>query len=184
MKRLAGMDPGIANFGMAAFDARLGDGVELDLVRGDVISTASEVKKRRVSQASSDFARWRFIAEAIRDWLVEWEIGLIAAEERSFARGSAAVKSMSAAWAIIASMSLVLSIPVVVASPKSIKSILCGRETASKAEVEAAVLRRHPVAGAMIELAGVPDGQHNHFFDACGAAEACRRFDEVLAWIR
>jgi len=182
---MLGIDGGIANMGLGAFRADLVfTQVRLHLFAGDVITTSRSAKKRGVSVISDDHARWRAVAIALADRIDRWGVDMIVAEERSFPRGATAVKSVSAAWPIIITVSCLRAIPVVAVSPKQLKSSLCGSVSASKSDVAAEVLRRHPAAAATIELAGVPDGRHEHFFDACGAAEACKATDEVLAWLR
>lgn len=185
-KILAGLDPGIAYFGAAAFRATMDKtGPTLEILAGAVIQTNREAKKRGVSVAGDDFQRARMVSRALRLFLVEHDVGMIVAEERSFPRGANAIKSMSAAWGVIASLSDSLSIPIIVVPPKRIKLELAGSETASKAEVERAVIQAHPKAAWIGQMdLGVPPGQANHFFDAAGAAMAGCRSDEFLAWLR
>lgn len=184
-KRLAALDPGIAWFGVAIYDAALRDGaVSLDLIDGACIRTVKSDKKRKVSVADDDFHRAKRVSAELMRLFTEHGVGMLVAEERSFPRGTAAIKSMAGAWCIIAALSYVLGLPVVVIPPKAIKLELCGREGASKAEVEAEVVRRFPIARGIAEVTIDAGANNNHFFDAAAAGICGVRFDEILAWLR
>lgn len=184
-RRIAGLDPGIAWFGVAVFDAMMLDGrVSLGMVAGRCIRTVKSDRKRKASSADDDFHRAKRVACELRGAFERHDVGMLIAEERSFPRGAAAIKSMAGAWGIIAALSDSMGLPVVAIPPKQLKLGLCGRAGASKDEVEAEVVRRFPLARGIADIDIDAGANNNHFFDAAGAAICGINHDEVLAWAR
>lgn len=180
-KRLAGIDPGIAQSAIGIFD--FVPGPTLKCLTGRVIVTKPSTKKHNISVASDDFMRWREVARVLHAMLVEYDVGMIVAESVSGSRGVKQAKHMGAVWGILASLTGVLSIPLFVVSPTGIKSGMTGHAKASKKEVEEAVIRVCPSVGRVAEDVVRAGAKNNHFYDACGAALCGLDIDSVKVWI-
>lgn len=160
-----GIDPGFASMGVAVVDVtEHGVGV----ITLDVIRTQKDDRKRRTLASDDNVRRAREIAGR----LFEAHIGAICAEAMSFPRNSSAAAKMALSWGVICALAQVRDVPIVQASPQQIKQAVTGSKTASKLDVEAALLKRY---GNQIEqlVAHLPDSQHEHAFDALAAVVAC-----------
>lgn len=171
-----GCDPGFANCGVALVQL-LSD---REVVRAlDVIRTAKDSAKRRTYAADDNLRRARELHRALDGLVVTHNVRAIAAESMSFPRNATNSAKMSLCWGVLASIAEARRLPIVQASPQAIKRAVTGSTTASKDEVEFALLKRF--GNDAEELFTGPDGLREHAFDALGAVVACLDSDVLRA---
>lgn len=168
---LLGIDPGFATCGIAlvALDK---DGERV--LRLEVVRTKKSPKKRDVRASEDNVRRIIEIANRVMDVSGEGVIG-ICSESQSWPRNSGTSAKLGMVWGVIGTLSVMRGAPVLQATPMEIKKRLCGRGTASKKEVQAALVQRY---GAL----DLPDpaGVHEHACDALAAVVACLDAPSVL----
>ena len=84
---------------------------------------------------------------------------------------------MGIIWGVIASLSEATWIPVIQGSPQDVKKAVCRVKTATKEEVQEAVVRLYPEVGEM-RLA-LPRGQWEHSHDAVAMGHLALSSDVV-----
>jgi len=183
-----GLDPGFASLGYAVL--ALGQGGEPDLVlRLGVIRTKKTDVKQRVLSADDNIRRARELArsldnlfqigvpDAIAPNELEPRVRLVAAEKMSFPRNSMAAAKMAISWGIIVANLTRRGQALLQATPQEIKRRVTGKATASKEEVQSAMVRRYG-RGLGRMVAKLPRGEHEHAFDALAAIVACLDSEE------
>lgn len=160
-----GVDPGLANFGLAVMTPAL------QLVKLLCIRTRPSHKRLRVLSADDNVRRAQELLRALALESVEFPPALICAEAMSYPRSSASAAKLAMSWGLLVS----IGAPLVQASPQAIKQAVCGGKTASKLEVQAAVTSVFPGA-----LDAVAKGKREHMADAVGAVLACQHSPEMI----
>lgn len=163
-----GVDPGFAACGVAL--VRLLPTVE-EVALLDVIRTAKDSARRRTYASDDNLRRARELHRALDGLVVTHNVRAIAAEAMSFPRNATSAAKMSLCWGVLASIAEARELPIVQGSPQALKRAVTGSTTASKDEVEFALLKRF---GNDVEgLFTGPDGLREHCFDALAAVVAC-----------
>lgn len=172
-----GLDPGFANLGYAVvlFHA---DGHE-EPVRMGVFRTDKSTKKQNVLAADDNLRRAREIVRFLRTLAKEHNIKALCAETMSYPRNSSTAAKMSLCWGAIAYLSEEFDIPIVQATPQSLKKSVAGKKTASKTGVQRALYKAYGKDALKALLPGVAASLLEHPYDALGAVAACRD-SEVL----
>lgn len=175
--RVLGCDPGFASFGWALFDVSATREVLLDL---GVIRTEPSARKSATLAAADHLRRIREIHRELCH--IEEEHGTIdavAAEAYSQPRNAGSAVKLGFGWGTLGAWADARRLPVAHASPQKIKQRATGIKSASKEQVEAAIRRQWPAAGAMLDA--LPRTVREHAADACGALLACLDADAILA---
>lgn len=170
------LDPGFASVGYSIVEL-LSQGERV--VAFGVIRTQKSVKKRHVLACEDNFARAREIALRLRSLAVTHDVRAICAEAMSFPRQASVAAKMAMCWGILADLTADRNLPLVQPTPQHVKKALCGKASASKIEVEAAVRARY----CGLDLTGIPSGQQEHVFDSLAAVVASLD-SEVLRALR
>lgn len=144
----------------------------------EVIRTKKSVKKQNVKAADDNFRRAGAIATVLHDVVGTWAPMAIAAEAMSFPRNASAAAKVAMTWGILADLAQVHHLPFVQATPQEIKKSLCGKQTATKADVREALLTLYKGQFDRF-MEGTPEGQWEHGFDAVGSVVACLDSDIV-----
>jgi len=162
-KRILGLDPGLANFGMAIVD------VEDDGTSKVVDMTVIRTKKVRGADLTDDLVRrLRQVSIGFNLFVMERIFDSLAAEAFSVQRNA----KTAATWGIIASYAAHLSIPIVQPTPQAIKKAICGgsgKVTKKQVENELASLYGSRATRGVLRKRGVAEGAFEHAFDALGA---------------
>lgn len=165
-----GIDPGFASIGIALVRL-LPESEEIEYL--GLIRTEKSSAKRKVLAADDNFQRSRLISRRLIE-LMDRGVSLVCAESMSFPRNASAAAKMSLCWGALAALAELRQLPVVQASPSEIKKKVCGEKTASKEDVEAAMVRRY---GGGVEkflnASGVTKTTREHPVDALAAVVAC-----------
>jgi crossover junction endodeoxyribonuclease RuvC len=163
---IVGIDPGFASLGYAVLV--LGQG-KPRVVRFGVFTTQKTAKKQKVLTVEDNVRRAMDIARCLRDLATcAPRTVAIAAEAISFPRSSSVAAKVALTWGAIASLSEAANIPVLQASPQQVKAAVCGVKSATKEEVQDAVLKLYPEIAALRK--GIVKGQWEHPHDALAVA--------------
>jgi crossover junction endodeoxyribonuclease RuvC len=171
-----GIDPGFASCGVAL--VRLMP-IDEKVVALAVIRTVKDNAKRRTYAADDNLRRARELHRVIDDLIVANGVRAIAAEAMSFPRNASNSAKMALCWGVLVSIAEARGLPIVQASPQALKRAVTGSTTASKDEVEFALLKRF--GNDLEDLFTGPDGQREHAFDALAAVVACLDSDVLRA---
>lgn len=172
-----GLDPGFASFGYSVVRFTP-EGEEVITV--NVIRTKKIDKKRNVLASDDNFRRARAIAAVLREVVIGFRPKAFAAEALSLPRNASAAAKVSMAWGILADIVEEFQIPLVQQSPQGIKKGLCGKVSATKAEVQQVVMDRYPGAFESF-MSGTPKSQWEHGFDSVSAIVATLDSDVLRA---
>jgi crossover junction endodeoxyribonuclease RuvC len=170
---ILGVDPGLASCGWAVL--RLTD--QPEVVGMGVIRTMASSKKQHILAVEDNVRRTRQLAEEISKLLAHPTF-LVGAEAMSFPRSASSSGKLCLCWGALVGLLQARNLPLVQTSPRDIKRRITGNGSASKEDVEKALRKRFAVTGLLTD---VPRGQHNHAFDALGAAVAAMDSDIVRA---
>lgn len=174
---ILGLDTGLAHFGYAAISFRVGDpspslGItpDGDPVFGVTLTDKSD-KKRQVASTDDNIRRCRELVppllRLLQDSCSHLNVRALAVESMSYPRNSAVVAQIGLAFGVVATLSEIFNLPIVQLSPKEIKKRLCRNGSASKAEVEKAVVGLYPGTVGL-----VAPGVKEHPYDALAVAHA------------
>jgi crossover junction endodeoxyribonuclease RuvC len=163
--QVLGIDPGFASVGIAV--VRLHPVRETVMQLG-VLHTAKSGVKQNVLAADDNLRRARELFDALNLHMA-W-VTVICAESMSFPRNSQAAAKVAMAWGVIASLAQWKGLPIVQASPQTIKKAVCGVKSASKEDVQQALRMRY---GEMPGVAELAKGELEHAFDALAAVVCC-----------
>jgi len=169
-----GIDTGLAHTGLAM--VYIGAHHSQDRVLGVAVITTKPSSKKLNVLASDDLARRaRELAGGIDMHLGVWgvEPDLICREAQSLPRNASSAAKIGRAFGITDAHQRLRGVPVVEPTPQGIKRVTTGKASATKAEVQAGVLRRLGESEALQawhETARKGDLEHG--FDAMGAVLA------------
>lgn len=187
------LDPGFASFGYALLTPT-GEVVTLGVLR-----TEKSNEKAKVMATEDNVRRARVIANGFTDLLEGRRPGvlrdyrhvplgqakpnlvrvrLVCAESMSFPRSSSAAAKMAMSWGVIVGGLVAHDLPLIQTSPQAVKKCATGNASASKKEVEAAMIKRFG-RGLLRMLKGTPEGQFEHAFDALAVGAACLDSDDA-----
>lgn len=158
-----GVDPGFASFGYCLFDLETERVLLLGVIR-------TQKAKGKVLASVDNLRRAREIHASVKSVLRGWDVAAICAESMSYPRNSSSAAKVALAWGVLACVSNDLDLPIVQASPQAIKKRLCGRQDASKEDIEQVLRHNYPSAVMPKE---VPATFHEHAWDALSAVVAC-----------
>lgn len=178
---ILGLDIGFAITGYAVADA-VADG-RLKLRALGVIETKASDKKQRNVRSVDDVARRvREVGDALD--LHVTTADLVTAEAFSYPPNASSAAKLAMVWGVVIEQARIRNLAMFRATPQEIKLAVAGRANASKNAVEAALVERFGdlLVGDLLD--GVPDGKHNHAFDALGSIVACLDTDEVRLLLR
>lgn len=179
-------DPGFGNFGWGVVEW---DSVtrENKLCAMGVIVTKKASKKQRVLATEDSFARLREIATVLDRLVLDYGVAVVTFE--AFSMPMRANKSnltkIGMPYGGLAMLAVARGITAVMLTPQAIKKELCGKISASKQEVQAAVLREFgsgcngPVLRDFDKQ--VASSRHEHGYDALAAYIAARNSDVMRA---
>lgn len=170
-------DTGLGNFGWALCALSLcGDDLVIDPLEIGVITTAASGKKHKVLSVEDTARRVNEIVDALVP-IVRNDARVVCLEGLSLPHNTGSAYKMGAAWGAMVALAHSHRLPVLQASPQAVKKAMCGKMTASKDEMIAAVRQRF---GRFDELAmGIRAGALEHVADAVAVAVACMH-DESL----
>jgi Holliday junction resolvasome RuvABC endonuclease subunit len=171
---ILGVDGGLATCGLALAAIR-NDG-SLDLLKVATVRTTKSAAKRGVYASDDNVRRCRELATELHYFVCNYPgtLSLICAEAMSFPRSSSTAAKMGMGWGVLAAFAHELEVPIVQASPQQIKLALCGKKTASKSEVQAAIEDRWSHVQWPKRKADV-----EHAADAAAAIVACEQSNEM-----
>lgn len=192
-KLVLALDPGFASCGYAV----LAPGAipsEDRVVMIGVLRTKLSPKKHRVMSADDNIRRCREIASPLESLMVSASLDyihrpygglfenrslvrLVCAEKMSFPRNSSAAAKMAMTWGLIVGNLHRFGLPLVQASPQQVKKTSAGDSSATKDQVEKAMVKRFG-KGLYRMLKGVPETQHEHAFDALAVGVTCLDSEE------
>ena len=168
-----GIDPGFSRVGYAV--------VSLDgqhVVAGGVIRTQKAAKKLRTYASDDNWQRAQLIGGRLEEILDAYPARTFCAEAMSFPRSASVAAKMAMCWGVLAEIARRRDLPLLQVRPQALKVAVCGKSTASKDEVKAAVLRRIPEAALYLPKATT---LHEHYMDSVGAVLACLDSDVLRA---
>ena len=185
--KILGCDPGGGFFGWALVEVTP---TTERLLKMGVIQTEKSAAKRHILAADDELRRAHEIAALLRPLMEEADV--LCCESLSCPRMAGNELKMDSLWGLIAAMAQEFSLPVAWVSPWQIKQKLGGRTNASKDAVRDALLdryattqvgwlRRRGYRGPSLTslLARLPQGQHEHAWDALAAAVGCLEADVI-----
>ena len=171
--RILALDVGFANCGLVIFR---GGRAEL----ATVITTTPVKKKRGIRKADDDSERCAKLARGIHAAIIDYGVRVIVAEMPSAgAQGARANRCMGMAAAIVVTLAEIESLPLVHVTPAEGKRATTGKNNGSKADVQAAVRKRFPRIGVLLDAFGA---KAEHAADAAAAYMAAEN-DPVIRMI-
>lgn len=179
--RVLGIDSGFASIGVSS--VMTVPDLPTRIVQAEVsLCTTKKADKKTNLYASEDIVQR---AGSITDFMVpffEWA-DLVAIESLSYPRNAANSAKIGVCWGVISALIRLHSVPVVQFSPQIIKKALCGKITASKTEIEEAVVKRLEKDEVKNPLLTIPSSQREHVADATAIAICALKTDlfRVLA---
>lgn len=174
--KILGVDPGFANFGWCVVNVSrhptLG-AVAVSPVKCGVFRTEKSAKRLKVLAPNDEFRRCKELFVSIRSLVEDEGVRMVCAEGMSSPRNAATVRMLGYTWGILASVCEQAQIPLAQVSPKQLKKKLCGRISATDAELHDEVRRQYPTYQALVDFIRATT-KHEHAFDALAAVHACR----------
>lgn len=174
-----GLDPGFSNFGWAAVRL-LPDGGEQVI---DLGCLRTERGKSKGLVRDDDRRRAAELARGLLAVARRFEPAVLSAEALSHVNPResrmpiATTVKVGRAWGEVDMLTELLETALVQVAPQSIKKVLCGSASASKADVQRALERRYPELAAL--LAPIPASLREHPVDAVGAVAATLHTNEL-----
>ena len=186
---LLGIDTGLAHLGYAL--CALTEDFDLEVIRevdstpkmGCFVTKKSD-KKKNVRASSDVFRRGQEMGlQMLR--LLDPSTGFvpedgvvqgICVEGMSLPRNASACMKIGVSWGLLCMMTLTPPLPVTEATPKEIKKTLCGKNNASKKEVQEALAERFD-----LDVTRFKKTEIEHPFDALGAVVACMDSEVIRA---
>lgn len=188
MKRnaiLLGIDPGFSSLGWAALCIAPPPSEAMRCNDLGIIATEKASKKAHVLATEDNLRRAREIANCLNALVTRFEddknaVLAFCTESMSWPRNAAVTAKMGITWGVLAAVSHQRRVPIFQCSPQELKKQTAGTKSATKEEVEAAVVARlGPSASAMI--VAIPKTKREHPVDALAAAIVCSRAEAVQA---
>jgi Holliday junction resolvasome RuvABC endonuclease subunit len=173
-----GVDPGFASLGYAALSLGAGDAPRL--VAMGVVRTQKETARARLLAVEDNVRRTREIIGAIAKLFAVHDVRAIAAESMSFPRSSSVAAKVALVWGALITIAEMRRVPLLQCTPQSVKRWASGSSSCSKEDVAFEVRLRCGNESEAL-LAGIPNGMHEHAWDAAACALVCAECDLVRA---
>ena len=143
-----------------------------------VMHTEKSAKKRQILEVDDGLRRARELAEFLRRLVASGRTVAICAESLSISVGwsNGVAAKMGIIWGVIASLSEATGIPVIQGSPQDVKKAVCRVKTATKEEVQEAVVRLYP---EVVGMRSGPKGAWEHAHDAVAMGHLALSSDVV-----
>lgn len=180
--RILGLDPGFANIGWGVVELHPTNPAEDAILSCGVFRTEKSDKKRQVAASDDNLRRGREITAELQKLIELHNVSAICAESMSFPRNASAAAKVAMCWGVVAALVHQKRLPLSQSSPQEIKRLLCGKKDASKEDVAAAVRKRYPAIGPMVEEV-IPSARE-HAFDAVAAILASLETSDVVRVLR
>jgi Holliday junction resolvasome RuvABC endonuclease subunit len=169
--KILSIDPGLANLGWISLNRGQDGG--LGVVDGGVICTAKRTKAQArklgaETVSASNMRRTRELTAQIAPLFFGSEILII--EAQSSPRSSSSASKTAYSRGALIALATLAGLQVYEVQPKALKTALTGSQSASKGEVETAVLEQLPELGVYLD--SVTKMRREHLADAAGAALA------------
>lgn len=172
---LYGFDGGLAKFGWSRF--LVSQDLMANLTHGGVHVTEGETKKRRVMDEDDLMIRCgrlaSFLSSTVGPDMESRARGgpkvVFAMEAMSYPPSARGAVMLGMSLASVCTIASIHGIPIVQASPQTLKLLVAGKKSATKVEVEEAVRAKFPHSAEQIAKTLHPKN-HEHFFDSCAAA--------------
>lgn len=187
-----GVDPGFASIGFALVRL-LPQGSE-EVVELGVIRTEKSATKLNVFASDDNVRRTRELTRGIYSLLISGSSDeftrntqtiakAICAESMSYPRNSTNAAKVALCWGVLSSLSELLNVPLVQATPQQVKKLTAGSRSASKVDVQDALAERYGRKCLDGFLSSIPKTLHEHAVDALGVVVSCLD-SEVLRLLR
>lgn len=176
--KIIGIDPGLANFGIAVFEV-----IPPTFVRVEVWRTKPDHKARRIRKADDTADRCRELGRQLLD-LVDERVIAIAVEAVALPHGkiqTSVVSALGRVRGLIDAVAELHRLPVLEETPQAVKRRLCGDRSASKDAVRQELERRYP---RLSELWPPQKTLLEHAGDAAAVAHLALDSDVVQAAVR
>jgi Holliday junction resolvasome RuvABC endonuclease subunit len=159
------LDPGFASLGYATLVLE----ERARVVEFGVMHTEKSAKKKQLLEVDDGLRRAMELAAWLRRIVASGRTVAICAESLSISVGwsNGVAAKMGMVWGVIASLAEATGIPVLQGSPQDVKKAVCRVKTATKGEVQEAVLRLYPEIEPL--RAHIPRGAWEHCHDAVAA---------------
>jgi Holliday junction resolvasome RuvABC endonuclease subunit len=175
---ILGCDPGLASFGVARVELTT-DSERIVAIAS--LETAPSPKKRKVRVCEDTIRRVQELALALKSWAGDEPPAAVAFESMSLPRNASASSKVGMSFGMLGAAAVLLGWPLVQATPQELKKAMCGKASASKREVEQALVRRYPEAAPLIEA--IPKSKREHPVDAAAVVVTCLN-DQVIRMAR
>jgi Holliday junction resolvasome RuvABC endonuclease subunit len=156
------IDAGFANCGWVVIQNH-------KVTAGGVIVTKKTEKKHKMRVADDDVRRCQETFKELYRIYLEPQYGIkymLVELPSSGGKSSRAVSSMARAQAVVACLSQVTNLPTEWVTPRDLKLAVCNSQSASKEDIEAAVMKWHPEMAPIMPKA---KSRREHVTDAVGA---------------
>jgi len=174
--KILGIDPGLANMGVALFLFHPDEGYALEDVV--LITTKKDSKKRGLRQKSDDARRLQKVIAQFRGIVRQWEPDVCSFEDVPTLRNSTAVRKVAMSWgACYAVASERPGTLLLEYGPQDLKVVVTGSKTASKVDIIETLSKRFP---ALAESTIAPS-KKEHVADAVAAALKAAQDPAVVA---
>jgi len=174
---ILGIDPGLAHFGYSVVHLQRDSETILQL---GVFKTEPS-KSKTMAKTEDLFVRSVSMAKKL-EWLISnYHVVMICAERFSYPPQSSNAVKMAVSWGIIGSIAARRDITLIMKSPQEIKKKICGKNSASKEDVENTVVARYPQSKYAFDsfYRAYKKEDREHAFDATAAAVACLDTDII-----
>ncbi len=165
MVRVVGIDPGLANCGIAVAEA---DANEITVREAFVVSTESQSKKLRVHVSHDSIRRAKELADVLASYIGNADI--VAMEGISLPRHASSAGKLCLSFGVIAALCEIRQVPLVQFSPQEVKKFFPNGKT-KEPRVEWALLHHHDL------MARLPLTKREHAADAIGICYLATRDD-------
>lgn len=169
MMLIIGIDPGLAHFGYSVVNVK---DVGEEIIAIGVFTTKPS---KDVPKTADLFIRSTNMSKKI-EWLFSnYRPLAIGAERFSYPPQAQNAVKMAISWGIVGSISARMEIPVIMNSPQTIKKKICGRNDASKQDIEDKIVEMYPNSSYAFKTFYRAYTRENreHAFDATAAAVVC-----------
>jgi crossover junction endodeoxyribonuclease RuvC len=174
--KILGIDPGLANMGVALFLLDPDQGYYLEDVV--LITTKKDSKKRGLRQKADDVRRLQKVIAQFREIVLKWHPDVCSFEEAPTLRNSMAVRKVALSWgACYAVANERPGTMTLEYGPQDLKVVVTGSKSASKAEIIETLSTRFP---ALAEST-IPQSKKEHVADAVAAALKAAQDPAVVA---
>jgi len=175
-------DPGFASFGYAIVGTAFG----ADTVREMGVFSTEPTKHKGLLKSEDSFARLRELGGKIGNLATTYKVDALCFESLSIPQITSKQNAIKIGYpyGILGMLAVVMSIPVIQVTPQAVKKALCGRNNASKEEVQTELelrFRSDVHYGVRQFQESCPQSKRNHAWDALGVYVAAGQTDVMKA---